>query len=195
MRNPLTDGAVCGILGGVMEKEEDRRQVSTACRSVYMNVDTGEKTWLTPKYIVDALGPFDLDPCCPDGGMPWTTAKRMVTKSEDGLSVDWTGCRVWMNPPYGRESAPFFEKMSHHVSGGGQELRSSSRGRTPPCGTTSCSRTHAPSCSFAGASGSSAGMGASGTARRHRACSSGSRTTIRNVSARRLTREQSKDTM
>lgn len=118
MRNPLTDGAVCGILGGVMEKEEDRRQVSTACRSVYMNVDTGEKTWLTPKYIVDALGPFDLDPCCPDGGMPWTTAKRMVTKSEDGLSVDWTGCRVWMNPPYGRESAPFFEKMSHHVSGG-----------------------------------------------------------------------------
>lgn len=118
----MTDGSVCGILGGVMEKEDNRRHGSTACRSVYMNVDTGEKTWLTPKYIVDALGPFDLDPCCPDGGMPWTTAKRMVTKSEDGLSVDWTGCRVWMNPPYGRESAPFFEKMAHHVSGGGSGI-------------------------------------------------------------------------
>lgn len=21
--------------------------------------------WLTPKYIIDALGPFDLDPCAP----------------------------------------------------------------------------------------------------------------------------------
>lgn len=101
-----------------MEEEESKSGVSTACRSVYMNIDTGEKTWLTPKYIVDALGPFDLDPCCPDGGMPWSTAKRMVTKSEDGLSADWTGCRVWMNPPYGRESAPFFQKMASHVAGG-----------------------------------------------------------------------------
>lgn len=87
------------------------------------------------------------------------------------------------------------EDVTPRFGGGGQELRSSSRGRTQACGTTSCSRTHAPSCSFAGASGSSAGMGASGTARRPRACSSGSRTTIRNVSARRLTREQSKGTM
>lgn len=27
-------------------------------------------TWLTPKSIVDLLGPFDLDPCTPCGGEP-----------------------------------------------------------------------------------------------------------------------------
>lgn len=51
-----------------------------------MNVDTGQKTWLTPKWIIDALGPFDMDPCVPDH-MPWSTATRMVTKAEDGLTV------------------------------------------------------------------------------------------------------------
>ena len=33
--------------------------------SVAMNADSGEKTWLTPPRVVEALGPFDLDPCCP----------------------------------------------------------------------------------------------------------------------------------
>ena len=27
-------------------------------------------TWLTPKRIIDALGPFNLDPCTPVEGMP-----------------------------------------------------------------------------------------------------------------------------
>lgn len=81
-------------------------------------VDTGEKTWLTPKWILDLLGDFDLDPCCPDGGMPWQTARRMVTKAEDGLSIDWNNQRVWLNPPYGKEAIPFFEKMINHTGGG-----------------------------------------------------------------------------
>jgi len=28
-------------------------------------------TWLTPKSTIKALGPFDLDPCTPEEGMPW----------------------------------------------------------------------------------------------------------------------------
>lgn len=60
-------------------------------RSVRMNVDSGEKTWLTPRWLLDKLGPFDLDPCCPDGGMPWPTAARMISKSEDSLAKDWGG--------------------------------------------------------------------------------------------------------
>ena len=56
-------------------------------QSVSMNIDTGEKTWLTPKWIIDVLGAFDLDPCCPDGEMPWRTADMMVRKKEDGLRV------------------------------------------------------------------------------------------------------------
>ena len=53
-------------------------------RSYNMNIDTGEKTWLTPRYIIDALGPFDLDPCCPPK-MPWRTAAEMVCRPADGL--------------------------------------------------------------------------------------------------------------
>ena len=82
-----------------------------------MNLDSGEKTWLTPPHIIEKLGPFDLDPCCPDE-MPWPTASDMVTKDRDGLSVDWSGKRVWLNPPYGRESYPFLRRMARHSGGG-----------------------------------------------------------------------------
>lgn len=84
-----------------------------------MNVDTGEKTWLTPKSIIDALGSFDLDPCCPPQ-MPWSTAAEMICRPANGLEVDWLGKRVWCNPPYGREAVPFLQKMAlQRQSGGG----------------------------------------------------------------------------
>ena len=87
--------------------------------SVRMNIDTGEKTWLTPPNIINVLGSFDLDPCCPPS-MPWQTATQMVCRPDDGLAVDWTGKRVWCNPPYGRESLPFLRKMAENrIEGGG----------------------------------------------------------------------------
>ena len=91
-------------------------------RSVSMNVDSGEKTWLTPPNIISALGPFDLDPCCPPD-MPWPTAKRMVSLPENGLAVDWTGQCVWLNPPYGRDALPFLRKMAENRTGGGYIAR------------------------------------------------------------------------
>lgn len=81
------------------------------------NVDKGEKTWLTPRWILDPLGHFDTDPCSADN-MPWSTADRMITKEEDGLATEWRG-RVWLNPPYGREGTPFMKKMAHYAIGGG----------------------------------------------------------------------------
>lgn len=86
-------------------------------KTQFMNIDTGEKTWLTPPEIVDALGPFDLDPCCPPT-MPWRTAEQMVHWPNDGLKVDWTGKRVWCNPPYGRDAVPFLRRMAVHDGGG-----------------------------------------------------------------------------
>ena len=81
-----------------------------------INTDSGEKTWLTPKHIIDALGHFDTDPCCPPN-MPWRTADRMLTKSDDGTTSPWIG-RVWCNPPYGREAIPFLRRMSCYEGGG-----------------------------------------------------------------------------
>ena len=85
--------------------------------SVAMNADSGEKTWLTPPHIVESLGPFDLDPCCPPN-MPWRTAAQMICRPDDGLAVDWTGKRVWLNPPYGRDAIPFLRKMVENQQGG-----------------------------------------------------------------------------
>lgn len=111
-------------------------------KSVNMNVDTGEKTWLTPRYILDALGEFDTDPCVPDV-MPWRTANTMYTKSQNGLVQPWHG-RVWLNPPYGKDAIPFFDRMTTHAGGGGS--RSCSRVPTRICGTITSSHAQAEYC-------------------------------------------------
>ena len=76
---------------------------------------TGQSTWITPMKLQRSLGHFDLDPCAADE-MPYRTADRMVTKKEDGLSVDWGESRVWLNPPYGREIVPFLERMHNGIA-------------------------------------------------------------------------------
>ena len=74
---------------------------------------TKDDSWLTPKYIIDVLGEFDLDPCCPET-MPWTTAKVMW--ASNGLDDYWFG-RVWLNPPYGDKTAKWLERMSEYRKG------------------------------------------------------------------------------
>ena len=71
--------------------------------------------WLTPRYILDALGKFDLDPCAALD-QPWATAKRHRTIREDGLKKPWAG-RVWLNPPYGEQTALWLAKMAKHQDG------------------------------------------------------------------------------
>lgn len=74
-----------------------------------------ETRWLTPSWIVEALGEFDLDPA---GAPGHHLAKRSYTpeNDEDGLTLPWEG-RVWLNPPYGREQIPFMERMAEHNHG------------------------------------------------------------------------------
>lgn len=71
--------------------------------------------WLTPPDIVNALGPFDLDPCCPEK-MPWKTASVMLTKATDGMCAQWGG-RVWLNPPFSREAEKWVAKLAKHGDG------------------------------------------------------------------------------
>lgn len=73
-------------------------------------------TWITPKYITEALGEFDLDPCA-HTEMPWTHAKQNFTVNENGLTQKWFG-RVWLNPPFNQyQIANWMEKMSQHKNG------------------------------------------------------------------------------
>jgi len=72
--------------------------------------------WLTPPAIIEALGEFDLDPCCPNN-LPWATAKTFFSleNGQDGLALEWGG-RVWLNPPYSNW-VPFVKKLKDHNNG------------------------------------------------------------------------------
>lgn len=73
--------------------------------------------WLTPPHIIKSLGTFDLDPCSPVPEIrPWDTATTHYSVRDDGLASDWHG-RVWCNPPYGRETFVWLNKLATHGNG------------------------------------------------------------------------------
>ena len=74
------------------------------------------ETWLTPPHVLAALGTFDLDPCAAPSPRPWATALRHIELPQDGLAEPWIG-RVWMNPPYGRETARWLARLADHGQG------------------------------------------------------------------------------
>lgn len=72
----------------------------TTSMSGHHSARAGSNVWLTPPGILTALGSFDLDPCAAEEPRPWPTATRHIAPPEDGLNADWSGARVWLNPPY-----------------------------------------------------------------------------------------------
>lgn len=50
---------------------------------------------------------FDLDPCADESNHK---TPEYFTKEQDGLLQDWSGRRVFCNPPYGRAIAAWVEK-------------------------------------------------------------------------------------
>lgn len=76
----------------------------------------GDKVWLTPPAIVQALGPFDLDPCFGEP-RPWQTAATHYGPDDaggkGGLHMPWHGM-VWCNPPYDRKAWAWLERCAEH---------------------------------------------------------------------------------
>lgn len=73
--------------------------------------------WLTPPEILRALGDFDLDPCAPHAARrPWDMATRHYSLEGNGLARPWAG-RVWLNPPYERETARWLDRLADHGDG------------------------------------------------------------------------------
>lgn len=73
--------------------------------------------WLTPKSIIDLLGPFDLDPCAATNA-PWPTARCHFTEVDDGLTQSWESHGiVWLNPPYSTVWQ-WLERLASHPAGG-----------------------------------------------------------------------------
>jgi hypothetical protein len=72
-----------------------------------------------PPAIITALGgadSFSLDPCAAPNPRPWATALHHITEPDNGLGVEWNG-RVWMNPPYGAQTAEWMERLAAHKNG------------------------------------------------------------------------------
>lgn len=86
--------------------------------SKFYQIDKDNTTdvWLTPPSLINALGKFDLDPCCPNN-LPWVTAKKIYSleSGENGLELPWAG-RVWLNPPYSNWGC-FLKKLKEHNNG------------------------------------------------------------------------------
>ena len=66
--------------------------------------------WGTPQDLFDQLDKiynFTLDPCATHEN---AKCKKYYTKQDNGLSKDWGGEIVFMNPPYGREIGKWVKK-------------------------------------------------------------------------------------
>ena len=74
--------------------------------------------WLTPKWVIDKLGPFDLDPCAADP-RPFDIGQRVnLVERDNGLRQHWPPeMFVWMNPPYGPHVARWMAKLVEHGNG------------------------------------------------------------------------------
>lgn len=72
-------------------------------------------SWITPRWLIERLGPFDLDPCA-SSPQPWPTAAKMIAERENGLLYLWHGF-VWLNPPYGRKMSIWLERGALHNDG------------------------------------------------------------------------------
>lgn len=92
-----------------MSMRMDTRQQRNGCVS--------SDEWYTPQWLIEALGPFDLDPCSP-AVRPFDTAALHYTREDDGLARDWGEGLVWLNPPYSRHLLrQFVEKLARHDNG------------------------------------------------------------------------------
>lgn len=89
-----------------------------ACRRLCASGNGRNGSLLAPMSLVWALGPFDLDPATPVGGMPWRTAAKELTEVENGLTTPWNKKDfVWLNPPFGRDVRRWLKKMVKHGNG------------------------------------------------------------------------------
>ena len=81
-------------------------------KSLMFSSSTDE--WATPQDFFDKLNlkyKFTLDVCADEFNHK---CERYFNKKQDGLKQDWSGERVWCNPPYGREISKWVEACSKH---------------------------------------------------------------------------------
>lgn len=73
--------------------------------------------WVTPKWIAESLGHFDLDPCSNGRShiraSVWCALDHPIEEQRNGLAYDWSGQSVFCNPPYSNV-LPWATKLAEH---------------------------------------------------------------------------------
>ena len=78
--------------------------------------------WATPQDFFNKLNAefqFTLDPCADDNNHK---CEKYFTEEQDGLKQDWSGERVFCNPPYGRDVPKWVKKCVDETTTGDCEL-------------------------------------------------------------------------
>ena len=78
-------------------------------------VSSKSNEWATPKKLFDRLNEefnFTLDPCSTHEN---AKCKNNYTIEDDGLSKEWEGNVVFINPPYGGHTGEWLEKCKHEA--------------------------------------------------------------------------------
>ena len=100
-------------------EEEGMSNVSKAARHRNESRYRGAgRCWATPPEIfgpLDAEFHFTLDPCATPAS---AKCVKFYTESDNGLSKDWSGEVVFMNPPYGAEIRPWIKKAKESAAFG-----------------------------------------------------------------------------
>lgn len=72
--------------------------------------ESRSEEWETPQALfnyLDGIFHFTLDPCANDQNFK---CAKYFTKEQDGLRQDWSHDVVFVNPPYGRDTAKWVKK-------------------------------------------------------------------------------------
>lgn len=74
--------------------------------------NSGYSEWYTPKFVIltanRTMDGITLDPCSCDKANETVRADRFFTQEDNGLKQDWSGERVWLNPPFDTRNAEAF---------------------------------------------------------------------------------------
>ena len=113
IRHSLTDA---DVRAGRCPSSPSDGQAKGHSLAVHFSSETDE--WPTPDWLFQLLDQefaFTLDPCSTP-----TSARcaHHFTRSEDGLTQDWAGEIVFMNPPYGREIRHWMRKAFESAQAG-----------------------------------------------------------------------------
>lgn len=96
--------------------EDAPRELAEEAGIVQPEVEIDRDTWCTPKWITDAIGNWDLDPCANERShVPAKKTFMLEQRGEDGLVLARDvkkSARVFLNPPYS-DVMPWIEAYGH----------------------------------------------------------------------------------